>query len=226
MLINDLERAVWAVYGEWKTALANPRVDRSQRLVSWTGYSSHILPETVRPQDIVKLADAGQYTFQVAEDGALLQFYYQCSADGRTIEEAKLAYYAVVDESGGVDEEFDLVREIYGVDLGGVIETRSTVALRLDYQPSAAKGVLHSCCHLHVGGLPNSRIAVKGLPTPKQFVEFVFKMRYPTLFTERRLDAQGVYRQPDRIREMNTPLLKMDDDEVVPLVTHLRIAGA
>jgi len=57
--------------------------------------------------DILKLADESQYTFQIIEDGSILQIYYSYASGGNTIRSASLGFYrAVPDLDARTDEDF------------------------------------------------------------------------------------------------------------------------
>lgn len=227
MLLKEIAREIWTAYMDWSDFLANPRIDMSQSVVSWQDYESAFLPVEPRADDIARLIEGKQYSFQVIEDGGIFQFYYECTRNGKDVVAAKLAYYGVrgfSQEDAPPDEEDD-------GDLGpeGSVSPglqNYPAWLRIDYAPAQEKGVMHSCCHVHIGGFGEGRLVVKGLPSPRQFVELVFQLSYRETFRDHRLDGDGKYVDEAGLREWNKPLALMDGGKTEALCTHLRIAGA
>ncbi|HLL46061.1 MAG TPA: DUF2290 domain-containing protein [Longimicrobiaceae bacterium] len=176
---------------------------------------------------MLKLAEDRQYTFQMSTDGAVFQIYYQVSDDGKSLKEAKLAYYGVhsVDVDSDPEEEA-LYSEVFGiVDVLGYDDAHAVASLRLDYSPAEARGLAHTACHLHLGGFADSRLIVRGVPNPKQFIEFIMHLRYPDEFKEHRLD-KDTYRYSDTnaLSRINEPIMECEDEGFWGEMTHLCVA--
>lgn len=226
MLIRELEKMTWLAYYEWRHLLANPQIEGTRDSVTWAGYTKHFVPVHVRPLHVLKLAEDRQYTFQMSTDGAVFQIYYQVSDDGKSVKTAKLAYYGVHSVDTDIDpEEEALYSEVYGID---VVESdaHTAASLRLDYSPAEARGLAHSACHLHLGGFANSRLIVRGIPNPKQFVEFIMHLRYPNEFADHRLDKDTCrYRDANALSRINEPAMKCEDEDFWGEMTHLCVAS-
>ncbi len=65
--------------------------------------------------------------------------------------------------------------------------------VRFDYVATGRGRLLHTDSHLHVSGLPRTRFAVAGVPTPKQFIEFVVSHFYPAFYTLARRDGDQTF---------------------------------
>lgn len=207
MRINDALGVLVSVYQDWGHVLANPRYVRSDRTITWINNSSPRLADPVTPDDISALADDGQYSFQIAEDGSLLQLYYEYEdADDHRIKSASLAYY--------------------GAPIAYGTEPPFIRWCRLDYDPSSSRGVIHSDSHIHLSYFPDSRLMVKGLPTPKQFIEFIMALCYPNLYEEHRLDARGQYKDKARNLRVNEPSIQIDEGDLFNHITYLCIPSA
>lgn len=251
MIVRDLEKMIWQTYADWQGLLANPRIARTRKFVSWSDRESLFVPSDPEAEDVVALAERGQYSFQVAGDGSMFQLYYEVDDNGREVVAAKLAFFgirespmAAVQPEESPDAERSETEAETESEVEAATETREELEtdrvlepgpedmsrkvswLRLDYSPAATKGVIHSCCHLHVGGFPDGRLIVKGLPSPAQFVEFTMHLAYPDIFEVHRLDDTGHYRDASALRAWNTPVLPMQAGPAETLCTHLRIAGA
>jgi hypothetical protein len=93
--------------------------------------------------------------------------------------------------------------------------------IRFDYNSTGANSVLHMNCHLHISGLPGTRFAVAGIPTPKQFVEFVVGHFYPNDYQSVRLDGNQQFGDVDVIDSINAQIF---DRGAEPLDTYRRIS--
>ena len=108
---------------------------------------------------------------------------------------------------------------------------------RIDYQPLKetiglgniqksiieSTGILHSKCHLHISGFPNSRFPVFGTPTPKQFMEIVVAFCYPEKYQKQRLDERGNYQDINRMKKVNEIIIDFDHDNIFQIITHIKI---
>lgn len=97
--------------------------------------------------------------------------------------------------------------------------------LRIDYEPTAVKGVLHHECHMHLSPFPDARWVVAGVPNPRQFVEFVMSTCYPETYKNHRLDASGTYtkKNKDKIADINATCFPIAESTVFKQIVHLRI---
>jgi hypothetical protein len=181
--------------------------------------------------DLLQLYEDGQYSFQ-ASDGSLIQIYYSFASSTDELVEARLAFYKVDQQSWDYEEatqDEDLVQS--GSFGGGTQEekpssTRSSISwLRIDYSPKSAMGILHNSCHLHLSSFPSARLAVAGVPTPKQFMEFVMALCYPDIYRSHRLDNKGDYKDPLRLAAVNSDCVPFCDDLILSQITHIRIPG-
>jgi hypothetical protein len=97
--------------------------------------------------------------------------------------------------------------------------------LRIDYEPTAVKGVLHHECHMHLSPFPDARWVVAGVPNPRQFVEFVMSTCYPETYKNHRLDASGIYakKNKEKIADINATCFPIAESTVFKQIVHLRI---
>jgi hypothetical protein len=217
MRVNDVIGIMVSVFDDWQGLLANPRFVRNGNSISWVGCEPRIISYPLTRAAVVELAEQGQYTFQFTDDGSLLQMAYSFTADGVTLRSANLAYYAVPRNVIPMDEAADVMEE------APVAGEAEIPWLRIDYDPETARGVLHGECHLHLSGFPNSRFLVDGVPTPRQFVEFVIALCYPEAYRERRLKDDGTYAEGELASRLNTPAISCVATAGFATITHVRV---
>src|SRR5437868_981385 len=125
MRINDVTGLLTSVVLDWDGMIANPNYMRNGNDISWNKYVPSFLSDPVTVNDIKYLVDERQYTFQIVEDGSLLQLYYSFSPDGDHVRSAKLAFY------GYPINYRDTLH--YGIESEGtdIVETPSPVGLHL-----------------------------------------------------------------------------------------------
>jgi hypothetical protein len=223
MRINNAFNMLGSVYEDWQNALANPRYIRQRNTISWIDNTPMILPEPVKVDDVIKMAETGQYSFQVI-DGSLIQIYYEFDNYGRSIRNARLAYYsAPASENELLEIVTDIEDESYMQPVYEQAEFPFVKWLRFDFAPETARGVLHHDCHLHISGFPDSRLMVRGIPTPKQFIEFIMAFCYKDIYQQYRLDEQGAYNDLQTIREINTPTITVEDSEIYQHIVCINI---
>jgi hypothetical protein len=75
--------------------------------------------------------------------------------------------------------------------------------IRLDYDPGAARGVVHAASHLHMSLTETVRLPVAGVPTPKQFVEAVVSWFYPDEYAHAHLNQDGQFTNAERQETIN-----------------------
>lgn len=242
MRINELYDSLRAVYYDWSNYLVNPRYVRQSNIIAWDDYMPEKtwIPSIVRVLDVARLVDDGQYTFQIAEDGSLIQLYYAYDARGRSVVKANLAYYQsnvenrldlssmqdidlLLEAERSGDSSFfeEFVQEMsnYGKPLDAPVSW-----LRIDFAPEDGRGVLHHDCHMHISGFSGARLVVMGVPTPQQFVEFIMALCYPHIYGQHReLDATGAYPDEDNIIRINTPSIPVANSLLSRCITHLCI---
>ena len=244
MRVSDVFQSVIASYNEWDDVLANPNWARGDTWVSWTRREPGTLEHEMRFRDLVGLVNERQYTFQVTDDGSILQLYYRFEPNGVGLSHARLAFYCSglrLDErdestlNTGVWPSVDShgIRADEGS--GEVVEDRTVGWFRIDYDPlTVAPGVNHPPCHLHFSGFPDARLIVNGVPTPRQFVEFVISSFYPEVYRQKRLSEQTVsnastrnwvFREPHRMTELNADGFAVESEPMYQLLCHFRVPG-
>lgn len=199
MRINVVFSSLISVYQEWSHFLVNPRYIRRGSAISWQNYKTSTVDDPIMPTKVKDLVDNGQYTFQIIEDGAIIQIYYVYKSDTELVS-ASLAYY-----SAGISE--DLPVGWY----------------RIDYDPTSERKLIHSKCHMHLGLFPNTRLVVDGVPTPKQFVEFVISTCYPDIYRQHRIDLNGEFKDENKMFSVNAPCFTIPQEEACRFITHVRI---
>lgn len=94
--------------------------------------------------------------------------------------------------------------------------------LRIDFAPDDARGVLHHECHMHISGFSHARLAVLGVPTPRQFIEFIMALCYPHIYHKhRKLDEHGLYPDENTIININTPSIPLENTSLSRSMTHV-----
>jgi hypothetical protein len=256
MKIKEAEKMLHSAFIDWKDLLVNPCYIRNQNTITWNKYESLFFEDNVKLEDVIKLIESQQFSFQFVDDGAIVQIYYQFDKKGEKITGAKLAYYKIFNisddnEKSEIDEinddtengqseldELDELDEFYPRDnLTSLYEKNTVSWFRIDYQPLIetvsleknkkevieSTGILHSKCHLHISGFPNSRFPVCGIPTPKQFIEIIIAFCYPEKYQKYRLNQHGNYVDPNRIKDVNKIIVDFDNDNILQLMTHIKI---
>lgn len=223
-----------SAFDDWDWLLANPRYARSQSRVAWDDFAHHMLPFRVMPEHLVELSETGQYSFQVA-DGSLFQLIYQFDPTGNVLLYGSLGFYRTLDDPFLSSEHepeqvgYEGVSDTSELDdkPGAPVEqariSETIPWIRLDYDPSAASGCLHPASHLHASIAETVRIAVAGVPTPKQFVEAVFSWFYPDQYRERHLLEDGQFGDPSRQADVNAIVAAIGAEPDVLRAVHLLI---
>lgn len=244
MKISEAYQQLNATYIDWSRFLTNRRYIRDDSRITWSGRKPHVLNNPVMASDVTKLFEEEQYTFQVVEDGSLIQIYYNYNRKGDELLAARLAFYgtrtydqkvanevftlpeapivsSVLTESGIVNDEnmFDSDYEGNIVDL----EDKPVGWLRIEYAPHDAKGVLHHDCHMHISAFPTSRFIVAGVPNPQQFIEFIIALCYPEAYAKHRLNENGHYANEAKIQSVNSICVPFAESKVFGQMPHFRI---
>jgi hypothetical protein len=209
--------ALSAAASDWRQFLWNPSFLRIGDEILWTNYSPNPFDDPVSPEGLAKLRAAGQYSFLLSDSSAL-QLQYRFANNGENLLGARLAFYkqpvGFAEESEGPSPAKEQIVPLEEY-------SRPVEWIRLDFDPMAARPVIHPAAHFHVGGLTDARIAVCGVPTPRQFIEFIILTFYPEKFSARRVDPRGRLRPRDYSSRMNGwPLVDRPDE---PLLLHFRV---
>jgi hypothetical protein len=250
--INEAYELLNSAYIDWSPILVNPRGIRKGSQITWDKYSSQVLKLPIRISDVIDMYNRGQYTFQVANDGSLIQIYYQFDTRGRELKSASLAFYSAVEYILSSDEDEDIVEVadtfqpetrvgLNDLDiLDNILEEEYIVEpsdesqlisfrdgpiswVRIDYDPEHARGVLHHGCHMHFSAFPRARLVIDGIPNPKQFIEFIIALCYPGIYAKHRLDDDGQYINEAHIFAVNSNCVSLQEDNIYRQISHLRI---
>ena len=238
-IANVLSSAI-ATYDDWNGFLINPRYIRDGFELTWADREAGIYEPVIRQSNIISLSNRRQYTFQLRDDGALIQLYYRFDRLSGELSRARLAYFASLTSSvheitSPDDREafeaglLDLPVPTFGVDtLDPPVSW-----LRIDYDPLARqRGVIHPDCHLHFSSFPECRFVVRGVPSPRQFLEFVIATVYPDQYKRHRLKPISLpsmeairweFKHPQQVDELNTTSMPLPDDELYRRLPHLLI---
>jgi hypothetical protein len=132
---------------------------------------------------------------------------------------------------GAVEAEVE-GSEVEQTDDGEVVTTEVDAAndplawLRIDYDPSAFRGCIHEKCHMHVSLSGDMRVGVRGVPSPRQFVEAVMSWFYPDEYEARHLDDQGKHKDGERVAWVNsTTLVDTSRDPERTRLMHIGVVG-
>jgi hypothetical protein len=202
----------------------------------------------MRVLDFEELLKKRQYSFELANDEAVVQMSYFFDKDQETLLSANLCFIQMFSvtsvppadadvETGHVDEAAEEGGRIDDIVVNNdvteqlsqnVVEERTNEGiawLRIDYDPSAQRGILHGASHMHVAGMPQARLLLKGVPTPRQFIEFIFAVNYPDTYRAHRLDDNGNFNDAPRMAQVNSPFLKLQCGEAFQYMTHVLVPG-
>lgn len=122
-----------------------------------------------------------------------------------------------------VNSDLETIINEYNIATSDFASERHISYFRIDYAPHQSGGVLHHDCHLHISGFPYTRIVVSGLPTPKQFVEFIMAICYPEIYRVKRLNSSGAYSNDNDIYSVNSPCFHAPPNTVYNQIAHLKI---
>jgi hypothetical protein len=211
--IADVEEQVRDTYWDWRGLLVNPRYCREGLRVSWNRYAVGIIREPITYEKVRSLVETKQFSFQCAEDGSVFQLLYQFASDD-DLQLARLAFYKA------------------HVPLGEAIESSGPLPtfddefipwMRFDYTSEHAAGVLHHESHLHISGFPGTRLAVSGVPGPRQFIEFVFASCYPDYYRTHRLKEDGTYTDEKLMKQVNVCCRQDKSKDIANRIIHLQV---
>lgn len=228
MRAQDAMSSLTSTFDDWAGLLANPRFARQNSKVGWIGFKRRMLPFRVLPEDLTDLADNKQYSFQVA-DGSIFQICYQFNDDNTSLLWASLGFYKNQHEivhdlewdvdSESLDENSTVAKKVYGPSL----TAESIPWIRLDYDPTSTRGVIHTASHLQMSLAENLRLPVAGVPTPKQFVEAVIAWFYPEDYELSHLNTDGSFKNNSRQDDVNSIYTAIAAESNVLKTLHLMI---
>ena len=166
-MIDEVHSQISSIFIEWDEWLVNPRFARRGTQVSWTGYEPWRFPVHPSLDDLIHCEARRQYSFQVSLDGGIFQLFYQFDAAGAGLVSASVGFYRPSSElwvrrSGAIHEACEW--------------------LRIDFRPGHARPFVHERCHLHTSSIHPGRMALRQVPTPRQFVDVVALWFYPDVF--------------------------------------------
>ena len=254
MKINEVHHLLKSAYMDWSHFLANPNYIRSSTTtgpcITWSNRTPGIIKHPVLASHVSKLFNEGQYTFQIAEDGSLIQIYYQYNRKGDILTSARLAFYSArsneqrtidisniseitleeVSDAAILSEDIDIDNKLNDsyedttsdIDLTSLYDAPVSW-LRIEYEPTAARGILHYDCHMHLSSFPYSRFIVAGIPSPAQFVEFIAAFCYPESYKNYRLDELGQYISSEKINAINSACFPLINSTFFDQIAHFRI---
>lgn len=201
MRLLDVISSLVATQVDWQDLLYDPGFTRRENEVIWENYDPQLQIDVETLEDLRRLRENGQYSF-LFQDGSIIQIYYRYRPSGMELEHARLAFYraspSIDAGADDVDEE-----ELEITPLGEDEEEERVEWLRIEYAPNDAQSLAHAECHLHIGGLTDVRIGVSGVPTPRQFVEFIIHHFYPHDYEDRRLGEDDHLTPPDIMSRVN-----------------------
>jgi hypothetical protein len=188
MNLDQCFQSLTASFAEWGDHLANRQCCVQGASVSWFGASDPRHSSVLGVTEFLKMVEQRQYTFQILDDGSLFRISYRYADRGRRIVAASLGFISApqgLQFCAGLNEE------------GAHEESCNWV--RIDFDSDNHRPPNHSCCHLHISGLPDARLPLTRLPTPRQFVSWIFSIFYPS--------AHGAYLESieGREHEVNAP---------------------
>lgn len=225
MNIGHLLQSCHHIQPDWYPYIVNTRVARpAPNIISWTGDSTGMTGRTPVPLtagDVAAVRAARHYSFMV-KDGSLIQMRYVFDAAGKEISEASLSFLKAYPD--GYLTTLEVMTRGDSFEAEGAFNDLDAEAnvggLRFDYAPADADGPLHGECHMHIAGLADSRLLLDSVPSPRRFVEFVFALCYPEVYSSHRLDAQHSFRKLARISSIFANKVKI----AVPPTAHQRFA--
>ena len=223
MNVNEALSCLRSVYLEWDGFLSNPRFCRRGSNVSWEMYNPKDFIDVVTASYVSELAENGQYSFQVTQDGSVFQLYYEYDRRGHNLISANLSF--LFSGNNYLDNARKEMIDEFLVPTPDI----EVGWLRLDYSNSDTDdgGVTHPKCHMHLSHFPNTRLIVDRVPNPKQFVEFIVSICYPDVYKPKRLDVTGKFVDKAKMCNINTPLLfDLNMTEICTHAPHLHIPTA
>ena len=221
MRLSDAFSSITAAYDDWSHILINNSYIRNNHTISWINYEPIEMPSLVHRSDIAMLEGKKQYSFQIIDDGSILQLFYSYRNDDEILVKASLAFYHV----GILETTFDKEGNSLLVVDSNIENYDDPLIpwLRIDYSPETKHGPLHHSCHMHFGLFQHARIPISGVPSPRQFIEFIIAMCYPYHYESKRLDKEGEPLNLTSLRNINDSVFPETEGCVFDILPHLRI---
>jgi hypothetical protein len=203
-------------FTDWSGFLVNKNTSLRGHIVAWPHFVPNI-EKSISWDTVGSLASTRQYSFQLL-DGSIIQMVYDFSSRGSQLKSAMLAYFENVEEQE-LDEETE--GEILPID--DEVAADSPKWVRIDFSRGDQSSVIHTDCHLHLSGFPDTRIACAGVPGPRQFLESLLAWLYPTHYRTSVLDK--VEERDLRLRaiDVNRVCLKLAPREHFNSLLHLTL---
>lgn len=212
MRISEAYSMLISAYDDWHHCLLNPNFFRSTNRISWNNYESNWIDEALTYDSFIDLVSSKQYSIQVY-DGSFLQLYYEFTDSGHELMRANLAYCKNV-------FRYELDEETREEDFGASRCDEAAQWLRIDYAPETDSGIMHCATHLHLSTFPQGRMIVRGVPTPKQFIEFIISLCYPELYRDHRLDEHGDFSDFAKLSAINRSKFAFTDRNYFDHLVH------
>lgn len=170
MKFDDCFDSLRKAYAEWGDYFVNKRFCASDGTISWFNNSISRHSSVLGSEEFARIVELQQYSFQLIEDGSVFRIYYKFDSRGRSLVEMTLSFLSA--PRGDVYCE---------PSIGGLAVEGTSHWIRIDYSASEASHKVpnHNACHLHLSSLPNARLALSRVPSPRQFVSWVMSMHYP-----------------------------------------------
>lgn len=240
----DLRRVMKSLdicYHDWSKYIINPNFIQNDNVVTWGNRKPGSRRLPVRSSDVHEMEAESQYTFVIEADHSLIQLFYRFDSEFQEIIGASLGYYSTAYDSHDIDLQLmeygvvptgDVAGSEFGHDDDIAAFSPEVGWFRLDYDPDAKTlDVTHALCHLHLSGFPEARVIVSGIPTPRQFVEFVFCSFYPSIYREHRLqqttepsgESTWQFRESNMLARLNQEQLLYENPLDYRRIVHFRV---
>lgn len=240
MNLRRLLKSMHVCYDDWSSYIINPNFVQNGNEVTWGNRRSRRISSPVRLSDVHQMDAEGQYTYVVGTDRSIFRMYYRFTSDLQNVTGASLAYFSTAHEIKNYD--FEIME--YGVVPTGEGEVSeinhddesgygpAVGWIRFDYDPGAESlDVTHSLCHVHLSGFPGARLIVSGIPSPQQFVEFVFCSFYPNIYRSHRLKrinaasgpALWQFSESNVLERINRDQLTFNGEQNYSQIVHFRV---
>jgi hypothetical protein len=233
--LNETYQSLKTTQIDWCNFLVNPRYNKEDHIISWKRYKPRLKLISVHRSDVLEMVNEKQYSFQVIDDGSIFQLYYEYDRQDQILLRANLSFF----NTGGISYEAfqeQLYAEFQSPEINsktGLTQLEEIVDtddedpivpwLRIDYVPQNYFRPLHHSCHMHIGLFQNARFTLTGVPSPRQFVEFVITLCYPLVYKEKRLDNNLEPQNFSQIANLNKECFKSIESRVYQILPYLSI---
>lgn len=232
MRINEVRGLVNRALIDWQGTLIDANCNRYGRSISWTR-QPRFVEEPVLSTHVLQLIEDRQFTHQVTEQDevvGIIQIHYTFDRTERNVDSATLAYFGTMPTSTDsgmgdgdqIDNKSSANNQLKNADN---VSVYSVPWIRVDFAPKSMNGITHHACHMHLGGFPNTRIAVRGLPNPRQFVEMVMALFHPHIYRQHReasqSERQDLHADLRPLEMVNENCIIVTDYPIVHHIAHL-----